>query len=115
MNRHWITGTVAAALALLAGCGPARESGSTGSEQPPLAGARIGGPFTLTDQDGKTVRWDDFKGKYRLVYFGYSYCPDVCPVDLQRIMQAYRMLEKNAPAKACSRPMCPPSIRASSA
>ena len=59
-----------------------------------LAGARIGAPFTLTDQDGKKVRWDDFKGKYRLVYFGYSYCPDVCPLDLQHIMQGFSQFEK---------------------
>lgn len=84
---------------MLAGCGPAQQGNTAASEQPPLAGARIGGAFTLTDQDGKSVRWDDFKGKYRIVYFGYSYCPDVCPVDLQRIMQGYRLLEKKAPAK----------------
>lgn len=65
-----------------------------------LAGARIGAPFTLTDQDGKKRRWDDFKGQYRLVYFGYSYCPDVCPVDLQRIMQGFAKFEKDAPALA---------------
>ena len=59
-----------------------------------LAGARIGAPFTLTDQDGKKVRWDDFKGKYRLVYFGYSYCPDVCPLDLQHITQGFSQFEK---------------------
>jgi protein SCO1 len=78
---------------------------SSGGDQSPfeqgaLAGARIGAPFTLTDQDGKRVTWDSFKGKYRLVYFGYTYCPDVCPVDLQRIMQAYGKFEKQSPALA---------------
>ena len=52
-----------------------------------LAGARIGGPFTLTNQDGKQVRWDDFKGQYRLVYFGYTYCPDICPATLAELRQ----------------------------
>ncbi len=65
-----------------------------------LEGARIGGPFTLTDQEGHKVRWADFDGQYRLVYFGYTYCPDVCPLDLSEIMQGFRLLEKSDPAKA---------------
>ena len=48
----------------------------------------IGGPFTLTDQDGKTVTEADFLGKPMLVYFGYSYCPDVCPFALQMMASA---------------------------
>ena len=44
----------------------------------------IGGPFILTDEDGKTVRDTDFLGKYMLVYFGYAYCPDLCPTGLER-------------------------------
>ena len=69
---------------------------------PPLAGAKIGGPFTLTDQDGKTVRDSDFAGKYRLVYFGYSYCPDICPVDLQKLMRGLSAFEKSDPARGAS-------------
>ncbi|HKT77314.1 MAG TPA: SCO family protein [Sphingobium sp.] len=88
---------------LLAACnmGPGGNA-SSGAENVPgdLAGARIGAPFTLTDQDGKKVSWDDFKGRYRIVYFGYSYCPDVCPVDLQNIMQAFARFEKAEPARA---------------
>lgn len=94
-----------AALALLlGGCGTQSTSsfGNAGEQHPEidLAGARIGGPFTLTDQDGKPRSWADFKGKYRLVYFGYSYCPDVCPVDLQRIAQGYRLFAQQEPARA---------------
>jgi protein SCO1/2 len=47
-----------------------------------LAGASLGGPFVLVDQDGRTVRNTDFAGRYRLIYFGYGFCPDVCPTDL---------------------------------
>lgn len=88
--------------ALLAACnmGAGGNASSDESVQGDLHGARIGAPFTLTDQDGKKVRWDDFKGKYRLVYFGYTYCPDVCPVDLQRIMQGFSRFEKDQPALA---------------
>jgi protein SCO1/2 len=74
---------------LLAGC-----SGG-GGEAPPLQGARLGGPFTLTNQDGRKVTERDFEGNYRIVYFGFTYCPDVCPVDMQVIGQAMRLIEKS--------------------
>lgn len=45
--------------------------------------ALVGGPFTLTDQTGKKVTDKDFLGKFTLVFFGYTYCPDVCPTELQ--------------------------------
>ena len=80
------------ASAMLAACnGPA---GPAPDAKPPLEGARIGGAFTLVDQDGKTVRDTDFAGKYRLVYFGYSFCPDICPVDLQKLMLGLSQFEK---------------------
>src|SRR4051812_29114242 len=45
----------------------------------------IGGPFALIDQDGRPRTDTDFRGKLLLVYFGFTYCPDVCPTDLQAI------------------------------
>lgn len=45
----------------------------------------IGGPFALTDHSGKPRTEADFKGKLLIVYFGFTYCPDVCPTDLQNI------------------------------
>ena len=45
----------------------------------------IGGPFALTDQNGVRRTDADFRGKFKLVYFGFTYCPDVCPTDLQQI------------------------------
>jgi len=45
--------------------------------------ALVGGPFTLTDQNGKRVTDQDFRGKYMLVFFGFTFCPDVCPSELQ--------------------------------
>jgi len=89
--------------ALLAACnmGAGGNASSEGASVPgDLSGAKIGAPFTLTNQDGKKVQWQDFQGKYRLVYFGYSYCPDVCPLDLQRIMQAFTQFEKADAARA---------------
>ncbi|WP_235912748.1 SCO family protein [Croceibacterium salegens] len=70
------------------------------SEEPPLAGAAIGGPFTLQNSKGETVNWSDFDGKYRVVYFGYTYCPDVCPTDVGRIMRGYAKFQAEEPELA---------------
>lgn len=45
----------------------------------------VGGPFELTDHTGKPRTERDFRGKLMLVYFGFTYCPDICPTDLQAI------------------------------
>ena len=59
-----------------------------GAPQAVQQAAAIGGPFTLTDGNGKTVTDQAFRGKYMLVYFGYTYCPDVCPTTLNDVAQA---------------------------
>ena len=86
--------TLIPALALaLAACGGSAEPPAT----PPLAGARIGGPFVLTDGQGRVVRDTDFVGKWRIMYFGYTYCPDVCPVDVQNIAAGVKAFEAESP------------------
>lgn len=70
------------------------------AQEPPLAGSSIGGPFELVDRTGKTVRWSDFDGKYRVVYFGYAYCPDVCPLDVNRMMRGIAGFANSEPALA---------------
>lgn len=50
--------------------------------------AQVGGTFEMTDQDGRRVSDKDFLGKYTLYYFGYTYCPDVCPAELQVVSAA---------------------------
>lgn len=52
----------------------------------------IGGAFELVDKDGKTWRDTDFKGKPMLVYFGYTYCPDICPTALYHLTKALEEL-----------------------
>jgi len=69
----------AAALIVTSSGGPKIETTGT---------ALIGGPFTLVDQNGKTVTDRDFRGKYMLVYFGYTFCPDVCPTTLNEVADA---------------------------
>jgi protein SCO1/2 len=59
--------------------------------------ADVGGPFRLIDQNGKSVTDADFRGRYMLIYFGYSFCPDVCPTTLGVMAQA---LEKLGPERA---------------
>lgn len=59
--------------------------------------AEVGGPFTLIDQDGTTRTDADFRGRFMLVYFGYSFCPDVCPTTLAMMGSA---LDKLGPKRA---------------
>ena len=57
----------------------------------PVAGKQLGGPFALTDQNGRAVTDRDYPG-FRLIYFGYTSCPDACPLDLQKIVASLRQL-----------------------
>ena len=96
MNRTVMSykpASLAAAL-FLAACSQAP------AERPPLEGAAIGGDFTLTGETGEEVRWSDFDGQYRTIYFGYAYCPDVCPTDNQRAMAGLKQFEQEEPELA---------------
>jgi cytochrome oxidase Cu insertion factor (SCO1/SenC/PrrC family) len=93
--RNKLTGILAVlalvVVALLAGrhyLGMFSEDGSSTVE--------IGGPFTLTDAQGNTVRDEDFRGKFMLVYFGYTYCPDVCPTSLTAMAESLDALGDKA-------------------
>jgi len=52
----------------------------------------VGGPFTLTDHHGRAVTEQDYRGRFMLVYFGYSWCPDICPTELLVMSQAVDLL-----------------------
>jgi protein SCO1/2 len=58
--------------------------------------ALVGGPFTLTDQDGRRVTEKDFLGRHMLVFFGFTFCPDICPTELQVMSAALDMLGPEA-------------------
>lgn len=73
-------GAIAALLTTDRPVGTSREGQSSGT---PL----VGGAFTLVDQNGKTRTQADFAGKLMLIYFGYTFCPDVCPTGLQRLSE----------------------------
>lgn len=83
------------ALLLISAC-------NSGPPQPalsdaPLAGASIGGDFLLTDQNGKKRSFKEFDGAYRIVYFGYTNCPDICTPDMQNLMAGLKAFEKKNP------------------
>ncbi|MEY2882609.1 MAG: hypothetical protein RL490_333 [Pseudomonadota bacterium] len=97
-NSRWALWIVfALTLALAAGLGWLRFAAP-----PPgnMAGSSLGGAFTLIDQDGRPVTDRDFAGKYRLMYFGYTYCPDVCPTDVGLIARGLKAYEAAQPARA---------------
>jgi len=103
MNRHAMTkprSLKSILLPLAALALPLALVACESREPPPLAGAAIGGPFTLSDKAGKPVRWVDFAGQWRIVYFGYTYCPDVCPTDVAVMMRGFAEFEKAHPDKA---------------
>ncbi|MCG8442091.1 MAG: SCO family protein [Caulobacterales bacterium] len=58
----------------------------------------VGGPFTLTDHTGARVTEADFRGQPMVIYFGFTYCPDVCPLSLQKLAIAMDMLGEDAKA-----------------
>ncbi|WP_230482815.1 SCO family protein [Sphingomonas sp. Leaf21] len=94
MTRLYLSALLPLAIAL-AGCGSSQPEA-----QPPLAGATIGGPFRLTAADGRTVTDRDFAGRYRVMYFGYTFCPDVCPTDMQAIGAGLKLFEASDAARA---------------
>lgn len=65
---------------------------------PALGAVRIGGAFRLIDQNGRPVTEADYRGRWMLVYFGYTFCPDVCPTELQTIAVALGKLGADAAA-----------------
>ena len=92
MNKAFCA--VAASALMLAGCHPRP------AEAPPLAGAKIGGAFSLTDQDGRRFDSRSLAGRYPIVYFGYTFCPDICPTDMQALGKGLRTFETRDATRA---------------
>lgn len=76
-----------------------------GASQPPvtdapLYGSALTGEYDLVDPTGAQVASADFAGKYQLIYFGYAYCPDVCPFDMNRMVRGYNAFAEEHPELA---------------
>ena len=85
----FLFGALLGAYALLLNSSPGDRVQSSGK-------ALVGGPFTLVDPSGKTVTDQNFRGRYMLIFFGYTHCPDICPAELQVMAAALDQLGPKA-------------------
>ena len=92
-NRLILRAWVMAGTLILSACGQGGSSSVQSSGE-----ALVGGPFQLVNQDGKPTDQSVLKGKWSAVFFGYTYCPDVCPTTLQALAQAEDKLGDKAKA-----------------
>jgi protein SCO1/2 len=84
-------------IGAIAGAGVLLVANPQGGQPVQSSGAAlIGGPFSLVGADGKPVTDRDFRGRYMLIFFGFTHCPDICPAELQVIAQALEQLGDKA-------------------
>ncbi len=84
-------------LGALIGLGALILDGNTPNNRVVTSGkALIGGPFELIGKEGKTITDKDFRGRYMLVFFGFTHCPDICPAELQVMSAAVDDLGSDA-------------------
>jgi protein SCO1/2 len=103
MQWHW-TASLALAGILLLGVTPTgyAQTAQSRAESTRLMSelmsgkGQVGGPFTLLDQSGKKRSLAEFKGKVVLIYFGYMFCPDICPTDLSNLAGLLKRLGKDS-------------------
>lgn len=92
MKRVVFIAIAALAVVVIATVGRFYLVGSHGGGSKVSGSVNIGGPFQLTDHNGNAVTDETYRGKYMLVYFGYTFCPDVCPTSLGIIGEALDQL-----------------------
>jgi protein SCO1/2 len=65
----------------------------------PMTGVQLGGDFTLIDHNGNTVTQADYADRFKLIYFGFTYCPAICPTELQKMAQVVNALPEDISAQ----------------
>ncbi|THF65471.1 SCO family protein [Pseudothauera nasutitermitis] len=85
-----------ALAAMLAALAASPQAAAHGGPALPAVAPAIGGHFELTDQHGRSVRDSDLHGKVALVFFGFTHCPDVCPITVANLAQALKLLGEQA-------------------
>jgi protein SCO1 len=88
--NYWLPLLIVLA-ALMGGCARHEYTGLVFDAPHPAA------EITGTDHDGSTFRLSDYRGKLSLLFFGYTYCPDICPMTLANVSQAYKEMEAESP------------------
>jgi protein SCO1/2 len=107
-----LAGLAVGAAAAVAVLPQVRERVLPAVNMPSVGQALVGGPFSLTDHTGRRVTDKDFRGRFMLVFFGFTFCPDVCPTGLQVIAAAIDKLGAKADRLVpCSSPSIPNVIR----
>ena len=89
-------GAEAAAATAAADAAPAEETAAAAPEGQKVAGSSVGGAFTMTDHNGNAVTEKSWPGKKKLVFFGFTHCPDICPAALDKIGAALKELGADA-------------------
>ncbi len=95
LKRTIILSAIALAIGAGVGIFQVNSRPAQNGEVQAMAGVKIGGPFTLTDMNGGVVTEKSYGGQYKLIYFGFTMCPVICPTGLQKIAKA---LDKAGPA-----------------
>ncbi|WP_299618363.1 SCO family protein [Pelagibius sp.] len=93
---------VAGGLGLWFALQPGKPTQIVSSSASSSGTALIGGPFSLTDHQGTARSEADFRGRYMLIFFGYTYCPDICPTTLSTVTQGLDILAESEAAKAAA-------------
>ncbi|GMN03798.1 SCO family protein [Erythrobacter sp. MTPC3] len=102
-RNRFVTAIACAALFAGSACSePEVTDGPVGpsADGVDLRGSSLGGEFELTSHTGETVKWSDFDGQYRMIYFGFTSCPAICPTDVQRATRGLMAFEEAHPELA---------------
>jgi cytochrome oxidase Cu insertion factor (SCO1/SenC/PrrC family) len=102
MQRYWAASFALAAIILSGSAQGQTQIAQSKAESTQLMNdlmsgkGKVGGPFTLVDSSGKERSLAEFKGKIVLIYFGYMFCPDICPTDLYNLASLLMRLGKDS-------------------